>query len=149
MPTTINGLVKIRKGTASAMASVVLLDGEIGFATDTGEIKVGDGVTVFSGLSAGYYTKANTYTKTDLYTKTQLNNGTDGALASTSQYGVVKKTITIGSTTTDPEVYYNKQIVDSTTNTLIQNILNSFYGKVPAGSLSIQNPFTGTTYVGP
>lgn len=68
MPTIINGLVKIRKGTEAGLASIVLLDGELGFATDTGLIKVGDGVTAFSALTAGYYSKSDVYTKAEVQT---------------------------------------------------------------------------------
>ena len=50
MPTTINGVVKIRRGTAASLASVVLLDGELGYANDTKILKIGDGVTAFSAL---------------------------------------------------------------------------------------------------
>jgi hypothetical protein len=45
------GTYILRKGTAAAMASVVLSAGEVGFATDTKDIKVGNGSTAFSSLA--------------------------------------------------------------------------------------------------
>ncbi len=141
MPTTIQGLVKIRKGTSAALASVVLLDGELGFATDTGALKIGDGITTFSSLPTGLDTRY--YTKAETYSKTEINGGTGGTPASTSQYGVVKRTTTIGSTTTDTNIYYSKSTIDSATDQLLQNILNSYPGTI--GAKSIVNPISGNT----
>lgn len=46
--------IQVRRGTAAqwAAANPVLADGEPGLATDTGEYKIGDGVTAWTGLSA-------------------------------------------------------------------------------------------------
>lgn len=45
--------VQVKRQTAAAWtaADPVLLEGEPGFETDTGRLKIGDGVTVWSGLS--------------------------------------------------------------------------------------------------
>ncbi len=49
-----NNLIQFRRGTASQFASVnpVLQSGEPGFATDSYILKIGDGVTPWTGLSA-------------------------------------------------------------------------------------------------
>ena len=76
MATNINGVFKIRRGTNTALASVVLLDGEIGFATDTKVMKVGDGVTAFSSLSPwiqNVTVTTNTPNSERLYTQTEVS----------------------------------------------------------------------------
>ena len=57
--------LQIRRDTLTnwnANSSVVLLEGEIGYVTDTRNMKIGDGTTVWSSLKyqAPYYTAANT-----------------------------------------------------------------------------------------
>lgn len=80
MATNINGVFKIRRATAATLASVVLLDGEIGYATDTKIMKVGDGVTIFSSLSSttpgvatNSYSGTITLVQTDAIIQSMLN----------------------------------------------------------------------------
>ena len=47
-----NRTAKQRKGTAAKLANIVLGVGQFGYATDTKETKVGDGVTTFALLPA-------------------------------------------------------------------------------------------------
>jgi hypothetical protein len=43
--------IRQRRGTASSLAGVTLASGQIAFETDSGKLKVGDGVTVYSSLA--------------------------------------------------------------------------------------------------
>lgn len=43
-------LIRFKRGTAAEAAAVVLQEGEPGYTTDTGEFKIGDGVTAFAAL---------------------------------------------------------------------------------------------------
>lgn len=47
--------IQFRRGTASAWttANPILAEGEMGIETDTSKFKIGDGVTVWTGLSYG------------------------------------------------------------------------------------------------
>lgn len=47
-----NDLIQVRRGTAAQWAAVdpILAQGEFGHETDTGQIKIGDGLTVWSSL---------------------------------------------------------------------------------------------------
>lgn len=53
MSKTVNARLKVRNNTAANFASAnpVLLPGEIGYETDTGRFKVGDGTTTWNSLS--------------------------------------------------------------------------------------------------
>jgi hypothetical protein len=55
MTTTVTAKITIRKGTAAQWTSAnpVLLSGEMGYETDTGQQKIGDGVTAWTSLA--YY----------------------------------------------------------------------------------------------
>lgn len=52
MTTAVTAKIQIRKGTAAQWTSAnpILLAGEIGFETDTGKIKIGDGSTTWATL---------------------------------------------------------------------------------------------------
>lgn len=52
MTTTVTAKIQVRKGTAAQWTSAnpTLLSGEIGFETDTGKVKIGDGSTAWTGL---------------------------------------------------------------------------------------------------
>lgn len=52
MAQTLSGIFKIRRGTNASLASIVLQDGEIGYATDTKVEKIGDGVLAWSALDS-------------------------------------------------------------------------------------------------
>jgi hypothetical protein len=54
-PVVFGDLVQIRRGTAASWtaANPVLADGELGFASDTGELKIGDGVSAWADIAAG------------------------------------------------------------------------------------------------
>lgn len=45
--------IQIRRGTAALWTSTnpTLAEGELGYETDTGEIKIGDGLTAWTGLT--------------------------------------------------------------------------------------------------
>jgi hypothetical protein len=55
MTTTVTAKIQVRNGTAAQWTSAnpMLLSGEIGFETDTGKQKIGDGVTAWTALA--YY----------------------------------------------------------------------------------------------
>lgn len=112
--------LQIRRDTLAnwtANSSVVLLEGEIGYVTDTRNMKIGDGTTVWSSLKyqAPYYTAANSGAPDTLlalkvsdsrvgigttapaatlgvagniYIGNQTNSGTDGTLALISSGGL-------------------------------------------------------------
>lgn len=112
--------LQIRRDTLAnwtANPSVVLLEGEIGYVTDTRNMKIGDGTTVWSSLKyqAPYYTAANSGAPDTLlalkvsdsrvgigttapaatlgvagniYIGNQTNSGTDGTLALISSGGL-------------------------------------------------------------
>lgn len=56
MTTTVTAKIQLRKGTAAQWMSAnpVLLSGEYGYETDTGKLKIGDGVTDWNSLACYY-----------------------------------------------------------------------------------------------
>ena len=47
----VNTKIQLRRGTAASWTTQVLSQGEIGFETDTGLFKIGDGTTAWSSLT--------------------------------------------------------------------------------------------------
>jgi hypothetical protein len=70
----VNTKIQVRRGTASQWTSQVLAQGEIGFETDTGRFKIGDGSTAWSSLT---------------YSAVRSVTGVSGVLATTDSTGAV------------------------------------------------------------
>ena len=83
---TVNAIMQVRRDTAANFASedAVYADGEILFETDTRKIKVGDGVTAYSGLGFSTVDMAGVFRSySDLVADTSLTytSGLAGSVA--------------------------------------------------------------------
>ena len=102
----VNTLMQIRRGSASAWTSAnpVLAEGEWGFETDTGKVKVGNGSTAWTSLS--YFGNAGTVTS--IIAGTGLSGGTitgTGTVAIDSTVATLTGTQTLtNKTLTDAKV---------------------------------------------
>lgn len=102
----VNTLMQIRRGTASAWTSAnpVLAEGEWGYETDTGKVKVGNGSTAWTSLS--YF--GNVGTVTSITAGTGLSGGTitgSGTVAIDSTVATLTGTQTLtNKTLTDAKV---------------------------------------------
>jgi hypothetical protein len=102
----VNTLMQTRRGTASAWTSAnpVLAEGEWGYETDTGKVKVGNGSTAWTSLS--YFGNAGTVTS--ITAGTGLSGGTitgSGTVAIDSTVATLTGTQTLtNKTLTDAKV---------------------------------------------
>ncbi len=73
-------LIQIRRGTAAqwALANTLLAEGEIGLVTDTGQYKIGDGVTLWNDLT--FTTLTGTFDALDL-TEGSVSSAENGHIA--------------------------------------------------------------------
>lgn len=94
------GSFQFRRGTAALWTSTnpTLLQGEIGYETDTGKIKIGDGTTLWSSLSYGGPTGPAATNVLESY-----GDGSDGAVS-----------ISSGTTTLVRDMYYSNLTLSGT-----------------------------------
>jgi hypothetical protein len=126
----VNTLMQIRRGTASAWTSAnpVLAEGEWGFETDTGKVKVGNGSTAWTSLS--YF--GNVGTVTSITAGTGLSGG---AITGSGTIAIDSTVATLTGTQT----LTNKTL----TTPVISSISNSGTVTLPTGSVTLAS-LTGT-----
>lgn len=156
--TTSTAQILVRRGTAAAWtsAATVLASGEIGYETDTGKFKIGDGSTAWASLS--YFQNAGAFQPldadlTDLATRwsaasasgsAQLafredtDNGTNQAVVKAPVSMAADRTVTLPDATTT-------LVGTDTTDTLTNKTLTSPIENNPLVRLTV-NAQTGTTY---
>ena len=96
--------ILIRRGTAAewTAANPVLLEGEQGYETDTGKLKIGDGVSTWSSLS--YNFEVTTYTDADVDTHLNQSTATNGQVLSWNGTDYDWTTLNIPTAYTDSDV---------------------------------------------
>lgn len=111
--------IQLRRGTAAQWTSEVLTSGEIGYETDTGNLKIGDGTTAWASLSY-YMSPLLTSTLTDLSNAEYMRMGRFDLAAPATTY-------TNGPALLNAAEGASKLIVTKTTTGYIQQIVSTNY----------------------
>jgi len=111
--------IQLRRGTAAQWTSEVLTSGEIGYETDTGNLKIGDGTTAWGSLSY-YMSPLLSSAIVDLNNADYLKMGRFDLAAPATVY-------TNGPTLLDAAEGASKLIVTKTTTGYIHQIVSTNY----------------------
>jgi hypothetical protein len=105
--------IQVRRGTAAQWTSAnpTLASGEWGFETDTGKVKIGNGSTVWTGLS---YTGSATGTVTSITAGTGLSGGT---ITSTGTIAIDNTVATLTGSQTLTNKTLTTPVISSISNT--------------------------------
>src|SRR5271156_5413920 len=128
--------IQLRRSTAStwSTANPILAQGEIGYETDTGKFKIGDGATAWSSLAYGGLTGAASTNVLESY-----GDGSDGSI-----------TISSGVTTLVKDMYYTNLTINSTGSlnpngyrVFVSNTLD--LSSAPAGAIQVNGNAGGSS----